>query len=49
MTRFNILLEDAVKLVYLAIQKGIGGEILYQKHHLLKLQIWLKLFLQNVN
>ncbi|MDC6468450.1 UDP-N-acetylglucosamine 4,6-dehydratase (inverting) [Candidatus Pelagibacter sp.] len=31
MTRFNILLEDAVKLVYLAIQKGIGGEIFIPK------------------
>jgi UDP-N-acetylglucosamine 4,6-dehydratase len=31
MTRFNILLEDAVKLVYLALQKGIGGEIFIPK------------------
>jgi len=31
MTRFNILLEDAVKLVYLAIKKGIGGEIFIPK------------------
>jgi len=31
MTRFNISLEDAVKLVYLAIQKGIGGEIFIPK------------------
>tara|TARA_B100000780_G_scaffold171272_1_gene119877 strand:+ start:1282 stop:2289 length:1008 start_codon:yes stop_codon:yes gene_type:complete len=31
MTRFNVLLEDAVKLVFLAIQKGIGGEIFIPK------------------
>ena len=31
MTRFNISLGDAVKLVYLAIQKGIGGEIFIPK------------------
>lgn len=31
MTRFNILLQDAVKLVYLAMQKGIGGEIFIPK------------------
>ena len=31
MTRFNVLLDDAVKLVFLAIQKGIGGEIFIPK------------------
>ena len=36
MTRFNITLEDSVKFVLKSINMMKGGEILYQKCHLIK-------------
>jgi UDP-N-acetylglucosamine 4,6-dehydratase len=36
MTRFNISLEDGCEMVFYAIEKARGGEILYQKFHLLE-------------